>query len=82
MDPSQLTGNQIGEALVGIIYRLRGRLHRQEQDVLEEAAKRVRRHEALVQDVLQDLRNRLAAAEVAREKIRGRRPYARAPHPA
>jgi hypothetical protein len=31
--------------------------------VLEEAAKRVRRHEALVQDVLPGLRNRLAAAE-------------------
>jgi hypothetical protein len=30
---------------------------------LEEAAKRVRRHEALVQGVLPDLRNQLAAAE-------------------
>ena len=50
---------------MGIIYRLRGRLHRSEADALEEAAKRVRRHEALVQDVLPDLRNRLAAAEDA-----------------
>jgi hypothetical protein len=33
------------------------------QVTLEEAAKRVRRHEALVQDVLPDLRARLAAAE-------------------
>jgi hypothetical protein len=63
MDPSQLTGKQIGEALVGIIYRLRGRLHRSEADALEEAARRVGRHEALVQDVLPDLHNRLAAAE-------------------
>jgi hypothetical protein len=63
MDPSQLTGKQIGEALVGIIYRLRGQLRRHEGDVLEEAAKRVRRHQALVQDVLPDLRARLAAAE-------------------
>jgi hypothetical protein len=30
MDPSQLTGRQISEALEGIIYRLRGRLHRSE----------------------------------------------------
>jgi hypothetical protein len=58
-------GKKNSEALVGIIYRLRGRLHRSEKDVLEEAAKRVRRHEALVQDVLPDLRNRLAAAEDA-----------------
>jgi hypothetical protein len=65
MDPSQLTGKQISEALVGIIYRLRGQLHRSEADVLEEAGKRVRRHEALVQDVLPDLRARLAAAEDA-----------------
>jgi hypothetical protein len=65
MDPSQLTGKQISEALVGIIYRLRGRLHRSEQDALEKAAKRVRRHEALVQDVLPDKRSRLAAAEDA-----------------
>jgi hypothetical protein len=42
MDPSQLTGKQIGEALVGIIYRLRGRLHRHEGDVLEEVAKWIR----------------------------------------
>jgi len=56
MDPSQLMGKQIREALVGIIDRLRGRLHRRKQDVLEEAAKRVRRHETLVQDVLPDLR--------------------------
>jgi hemoglobin-like flavoprotein len=27
MEPSQLTGKQISEALVGIIYRLRGRYH-------------------------------------------------------
>jgi hypothetical protein len=65
MDPSQLTGKQISEKLVGIIYRLRGRLHRSEADVLEEAAKRVRRHQALVQEVLPDLRARLAAAEDA-----------------
>jgi hypothetical protein len=63
MDPSQLTALQISERLVGIIYSLRGRLHRSEEDALEEAAKRVRRHEALVQDVLPDLRARLAAAE-------------------
>jgi hypothetical protein len=63
MDPSHLTGKQISEALVGLIYRLRGQLHRHEGDVLEEAAKRVRRHEALVQDVLPDLRNWLAAAK-------------------
>jgi hypothetical protein len=50
---------------VGIIYRLRGRLHRSEAGVLEEAARRVPRHEALVQDVLPDLRARLAAAEDA-----------------
>jgi hypothetical protein len=49
--------------LVGIISRFLGRLHRSEQDALEEAAKRVRRHEALVQDVLPDLRSRLAGAE-------------------
>jgi hypothetical protein len=35
------------------------------QDALKEAAKRVRQHEALVQDVLPDLRSRLAAAEDA-----------------
>jgi hypothetical protein len=35
------------------------------QDGPEEAAKRVRRHEALVQDVLPELRARLAAAEDA-----------------
>jgi hypothetical protein len=58
MDPSQLTAKQIREALVGIIYRFRGRLHRLEQDVLDEAARRVRRHEALVQDVLPNLPGR------------------------
>jgi hypothetical protein len=58
MDPSQLAGKQISEALAGIVYRLRGRLHRSEGDVLEEAARRVRRHEALVQDVVPDLRSR------------------------
>jgi hypothetical protein len=63
MDPSQLTAKQISETLVGIIHRLRGRLHLSEEDVLEEAAKRVHRHEALVQDVLPDLRNRLADAQ-------------------
>jgi hypothetical protein len=65
---SQLTAKQIGEALVGIIYRFRGRLHRLEQDTLEEAAKRVRRHEALVRDVLPELCSRLGEAEDA---IRG-----------
>jgi hypothetical protein len=63
MNPSQLTGRQISKALVGTIYRLRGRLHQLEQDALGEAARRVRQNEALVQDVLPDLRGRLAAAE-------------------
>jgi hypothetical protein len=63
MDPSQLTGKQISEPLVGIIYRLRGQFHQLEPNALEKAARRVRRHEALVQDVLPDLRNRLGAAE-------------------
>jgi hypothetical protein len=48
---------------VGLSYRLRGQLHQLDQDALEEAARRVRRHEELVQDVLPDLGNRLAAAE-------------------
>jgi hypothetical protein len=51
MDLSQLTGLQISERLVGLIYHLRGRLHRGEADVLEEAAKWMRRHEALVSGV-------------------------------
>jgi hypothetical protein len=50
---------------VGLIYRLRGQLHHLDQDALEEAASRVRRHEALVRDVLPDLRSREAAAEDA-----------------
>jgi hypothetical protein len=71
MDPSQLTARQISETLVGLIYRLRGRLHRLEQDALEEAAKRVRRHETLARDVMPELRGRLAAARGARKEIPG-----------
>jgi hypothetical protein len=59
----QLTGKQIAEALVHLLYRFRGQLRRPEQDALAEGARRARQHEHLAGAVLPDLRGRLAAAE-------------------
>jgi hypothetical protein len=54
------------------------------QDALEEAARRARRRKALVQDVLPDLRGRLAPARghesESRCKERSRRPTPRRRH--
>jgi hypothetical protein len=67
----QLTGRQIAEALVHLLYRFRGQLGRPEQDALEEGARRMRQPEQLVREVLPDLRGRLAAAE---DELRRRQP--------
>jgi hypothetical protein len=61
----QLTGKQIAEALVHLLYRFRGQLGRPEQDALEQGARRARQYKQLAGEVLPDLRDRLAAAEDA-----------------
>jgi hypothetical protein len=71
VDMEQLTGQQIAETLVHLLYRFRGHLSRLEQDALEEGARRVRQHERLVADVVPDLRSRLTAAQ---DELRRRGP--------
>jgi len=63
MEARQLTGDQLADRLIQIMYRFRDRVHPVERDALEEAARKVREHETILRDVLPDLRARLDQAE-------------------
>jgi len=63
MEARQLTGDQLADRLIQIMYQFRDRLHPVERDALQEAARRVKEHERLLCDVLPDLRARVDQAE-------------------
>jgi hypothetical protein len=63
---TQPTAAQTAEVLVEVIYRFRGHLHPRGQEVIEEAAWRVRQHERPVAEVVPDLRNQVTAAQAGR----------------
>ena len=60
---AQLTTGYIVQVLTAVLNRFGDRLHDQEKDAIEEAARLVRQHERLVALVLPDLRRRLTEAE-------------------
>ena len=63
MPAAALSAQRLAESLQRIVSYARARLTPEDWDVIEEAIRRVKQHERLVQDVLPNLRLRLSEAE-------------------
>jgi hypothetical protein len=64
-----MSGPQLAGALTNLLHRFRDQLNHYDWDTLNEASRRLDQHEALVRDVLPDLRNCITQLEDALPRL-------------